>query len=85
MEQGKFKLQYDKDIMYAFHRIKKKIGQNNSVSFVIKRDKKGHGDIAVATLLSLYGFKDSTSPVAVVSKSPYSEAYAQKYKSKIFN
>ncbi len=84
MEQGKFKLEYDKDVMNAFHRIKKVVGRNNSVKYEIKRDKKGHGDIAVAIMLSLYGFKDGTLPSMVIDgKMDYENR--NKYKSKIFN
>lgn len=64
MEQGKFKITEDRNLINAFHKIQKVVTVNNTVSFVIKRDKDGHGDEAVAAILSLYANHHSVVPRA---------------------
>lgn len=64
MEQGKFKITEDRKLINAFHKIQKFVSANNTVSFVIKRDKDGHGDEAVATILSLYAGQEVVTPSA---------------------
>jgi phage FluMu gp28-like protein len=68
MEQGKFKFSSDnRDLINDFHKIQK-VTVNNKTAFVIPRDKTGHGDRAVATMLALYGFKTGVEPVINVDK-----------------
>jgi phage FluMu gp28-like protein len=62
MEQGKFKFNENVGLMNAFHKVKKVVTKSNNITFVIERDKEGHGDEAVATMLALYNFKDNIQP-----------------------
>lgn len=64
MEQGKFKITEDRKLINAFHKIQKNVAVNNTVTFVIKRDKDGHGDEAVAAILSLYANHQTITPRA---------------------
>ena len=62
MEQGKFKFREDRDLINDFHKVKKVITPSNNISFKIERDKTGHGDRAISTMLALYGFKKDDVP-----------------------
>lgn len=62
MEEGKLKFNDDRKLMNSFHRVKKVILPSNKIVFRIERDKDGHGDDAVAFMLSLIAFKMTVQP-----------------------
>ncbi len=62
MEQKRFFLFDEPDIIRDFHKVKKVYTANNNISFQIPRDKTGHGDRAIAIILALFSFKQDSMP-----------------------
>ena len=60
MEQKKFKIIEDRDLINDFHSIKKSVSTSNTVSFNSERTDKGHSDRAWAFMLALYCKKKQT-------------------------
>lgn len=54
MEQKKFKLYDERDIITDFHSIRKTVSSANNIIYEIEKNDSGHGDRAVAIMLGLF-------------------------------
>lgn len=57
MEQGKFKMNENRNLINSFHKIKRTVTVKNNLSFDSQRDSSGHADEAWACMLACYQVK----------------------------
>jgi phage FluMu gp28-like protein len=62
MEQGKFKMYDERELITDFHSIRKTVSSANNIIYEIEKNESGHGDRAVSVILSLFAPKYQCEP-----------------------